>query len=460
MSVQVLIADDEVLIRQSIRTMLVREGFEVSVAASGAEAWLRFQEDRPDVVLLDLVLGDANGIDILRRMRQETPDVTVILISAHGSIESAVAAMKLGGYDFIKKPFELEEIVAAVRNAARTRSLEQRVAYMTAQERKRSDGVMFVHASPLMNDILRQVGVIAASPVPTVLITGESGTGKQAIARMLHDGSPRAGGPFVELNCSAIPETLVESELFGHERGAFSDARERKLGLVEIADSGTLFLDEIGDLGLGAQAKLLTFLEQRTFRRVGATSVRRVDARVITATNGDLAAMVAAHTMREDLFYRLNAITLHLPPLRERPEDVPALAMHFLKFSSREFGRRFTGIAPEAAGILAAYRWPGNVRELRAVISRAALMHDDDKLRASHLPPELVAAALSAPPPALAERSRGGDPDAAIPSLEDVELAHIRRVLEICAGNRTLAAQHLGITRQTLAKRIGTTEEA
>jgi two-component system, NtrC family, response regulator AtoC len=459
MSVQVLIADDEALIRQSIRTLLVREGFEVTVAASGAEAWLRFQEDKPDVVLLDLVLGDADGIDVLRRMRQEAPDTKVILISAHGSIESAVTAMKLGGYDFIKKPFELEEIVAAVRNAARTRSLEQRVAYMTAQERKRSDGTAFVHAAPRMAELLRQVQVIASSPVPMVLITGESGTGKQAVARMLHDGSQRIGGPFVELNCSAIPETLVESELFGHERGAFSDARERKLGLVEIADGGTLFLDEIGDLGLAAQAKVLTFLEQRTFRRVGATSVRRVDARVVAATNRDLASMVADRSLREDLYYRLNAITVHLPPLRERPEDIPALAAHFLTVSAREFGRRFTGLVPETNGVLAAYRWPGNVRELRAVISRAALMHDDEQLAVSHLPPELVAAALSTPLGAQVPERGGTESNGSIPSLDAIELGHIRRVLDICHGNRTLAAQHLGITRQTLAKRLGSAED-
>ena len=238
--------------------------------------------------------------------------------------------MKLGGYDFIKKPFELEEIVAAVRNAARTRSLEQRVAYMTAQERKRSDGTAFVHAAPRMAELLRQVQVIAASPVPMVLVTGESGTGKQAIARMLHDGSPRAGGPFVELNCSAIPETLVESELFGHERGAFSDARERKLGLVEIADGGTLFLDEIGELGLAAQAKLLTFLEQRTFRRVGATSVRRVDARVVAATNRDLASMVAARRCARICSTGSTPSPFTCRRCASGPEDIPALAAHFL----------------------------------------------------------------------------------------------------------------------------------
>jgi DNA-binding NtrC family response regulator len=457
MSVQVLVADDEALIRQSVRATLAHEGFEVSAASSGREAWLRFHEDRPDVVLLDLVLGDADGLDLLKKMRQESPETKVILISAHGSIESAVTAMKLGGYDFIKKPFELEEIVAAVRNAARTRSLEQRVAYMAAQERKRGDGAVFVHAAQRTTDILRQVEVIAASPVPMVLVTGESGTGKQAIARMLHDGSSRAAGPFVELNCSAIPETLVESELFGHERGAFSDARERKLGLVEIADGGTLFLDEIGDLGLAAQAKLLTFLEQRTFRRIGATSIRRVDARVVAATNRDLAAMVASHTLRDDLFYRLNAITIDLPPLRERPQDIPALAAHFLSVSAQEFGRRFTDVSSEVLGVFGAYGWPGNVRELKAVVSRGALMHDDDQLRVSHLPPELVAAALTMPPPL----PDGGSSTvaASIPTLEAIELAHIRRVLEICNGNRTLAAQHLGITRQTLAKRLGAAED-
>jgi DNA-binding NtrC family response regulator len=455
----VLIADDEALIRQSIRTVLAQEGFDVTTAGSGAETWARFQEDRPDIVLLDLVLGDADGLDLLRRIRQEGGDTKVILISAHGSIESAVTAMKLGGYDFIKKPFELDEIVAAVRNAARTSSLEQRVAYLAAQERKRTAGVPFVHASPRTARVLRDVEVIAKSPVPMVLVIGESGTGKQAIARMLHDGSARAAGPFVELNCSAIPESLIESELFGHERGAFSDARERKLGLCEIADGGTLFLDEIGDLGTPAQAKLLTFLEQRTFRRVGATAVRRVDARVVAATNRDLAAMVTARSFREDLFYRLNAITVSLPALRDRREDIRPLAEHFLGESAREFGRRFTGVAPDAAGLLESYRWPGNVRELKAVVSRAALLHDDELLRVTHLPPELVAAVLASPPAAAAASSEAGSGPVAIPTLDEVELAHIRRVLEICGGNRTLAAQRLGITRQTLAKKIGAAED-
>jgi len=452
MTTHVLIADDEPLIRKSIETVLRDEGFEVSAAGSGAEAWARFQDERPDVVLLDLVLGDADGLELLRRMRAQAADCKVILISAHGSFESAVSAMKLGGYDFIRKPFEIEEIVAAVRNAARTTSLEKRVAYLSAQERKRQGNGAFVHASARMADLLREIDLVAASPVPTVLVTGESGTGKQAVARMLHDGSPRAGGPFVELNASAIPDALVESELFGHERGAFSDARERKLGLVEVADGGTLFLDEVGDLGVGAQAKLLTFLEQRTFRRVGATGARRVDARVVAATNRPLGAMVAERKFREDLYYRLNAITIHLPPLRERPEDVRPLAEHFLAQSAQELKRRFRALAPETVALLQRHAWPGNVRELKAVIGRAVLLHDDDTLQPAHLPAALVTAALNAPSLPAAGDSGAR---AAIPTLEEVELAHIRRVLELCGGNRTVAAQHLGITRQTLTKRLG-----
>jgi len=452
MTTHVLIADDEPLIRKSIESVLRDEGFDVSAAGSGADAWATFQEDRPDVVLLDLVLGDADGLELLRRMRGLVADCKVILISAHGSIESAVTAMKLGGYDFIRKPFEIEEIVAAVRNAARTTSLEKRVAYLSAQERKRQGGGAFVHASARMAELLREIELIAASPVPTVLVTGESGTGKQAVARMLHDGSARAGGPFVELNASAIPDALVESELFGHERGAFSDARERKLGLVEVADGGTLFLDEVGDLGVGAQAKLLTFLEQRTFRRVGATGARRVDARVVAATNRPLATMVNERRFREDLFYRLNAITIHLPALRERLEDVRPLAEHFVAQSAQELNRRFKALAPETVGLLQRHSWPGNVRELKAVIARAVLLHDEDTLQPAHLPAALVAAALNAP---AAPAVNATDARVAIPTLEEVELAHIRRVLDLCGGNRTVAAQHLGITRQTLTKRLG-----
>jgi DNA-binding NtrC family response regulator len=455
MTAHVLIADDEALIRQSLRTALAQEGFAVSTAASGAEAATRFQEERPDVVILDLVLGDLDGLDLLGRLRADVPDAKVLVITAHASVERAVAAMKLGAYDFIRKPFDLAEVIAAVRNAVRLSSLERRVEYLAARDRQRTAGDRLVFASAAMEKVVGEATLMAQSPVPVVLVLGESGTGKQVIARLLHDRSARAGGPFVELNCSAIPENLVESELFGHERGAFSDAHERKLGLVEVADGGTLLLDEIGDLGPAAQAKLLTFIEQRAFRRLGATSVRRVDVRIVAATNRDLAAMVAARTFREDLWYRLNAMMVRLPPLRERREDIAPLAEHFLAEARREFGRRWRAIAPEAAALLVRYDWPGNVRELKAAINRAALLHDEEVLRPAALPAEIVAAAfaasaVTAPAPGAA---------AAIPSLAVVELAHIRRVLELCGGNRTQAAQYLGITRQTLSKKLGSAEE-
>jgi two-component system response regulator AtoC len=457
MSAHVLVVDDEPLIRQSLRAALVQEGWSAEAAGSAQEAWDRFRQLRPDVVLLDLVLGGADGFELLRRMKQEAPETKVVIVTAHGSIQRAVAAIKQGAYDFIKKPFELEEITAAVRNAVRTSALEQRVEYLAEKDR-RTRGGAFVFASPVSRRLIDEVTLVAGSPVPVVLIMGESGTGKQLIARMLHERSSRAAGPFIELNCSAIPETLVESELFGHERGAFSDARERKPGLVEIADGGTLFLDEIGDLGQAAQAKLLTFIEQRSFRRLGSTAVRQVDVRIVSATNRDLAASVAARAFREDLWYRLNALILRLPPLRERREDIAPLANHFLAEAVRQFNRGWRGLAPETIGLLERWRWPGNARELRSVVARAALMHDAEVLRPEHLPAEVVAAALAEPDPSGAPPPGSALAPAGIPTLDEVELAHIRRVLDICQGNRTAAAQHLGITRQTLARRLGTAD--
>jgi DNA-binding NtrC family response regulator len=452
MGTHVLVVDDEVLIRQSLRAVLADEGFEVSAAASSAEAATLFDKDKPDIVLLDLVLGDGDGLDRLRRMKEQAPSTKVIVISAHGSFERAVQAMKLGAYDFIKKPFDLEEVVATVRNAARTSTLEQRVAYLSDQDRRRTSTAS-VYESAVMRELVHQIGVVAANPVPLLLLLGETGSGKQVLARLYHERSERAAGPMIELNCSAIPEPLIESELFGHERGAFSDARERKLGLVEVADGGTLFLDEVGDLGAAAQAKLLTFLEQRTFRRVGATSTRSVDVRIVAATNRDLRAMVVERTFREDLWYRLNAIALRVPPLRERPDDIAPLAGAFLADAGRQYRKHWRTLADETARLLRGYRWPGNVRELRAVINRSALLHDGEVLSPNHLPAEIIAAALAAPPgdPAGARPAVG----AAIPTLEEVELGHIRRVLELCGGNRTLAAQYLAITRQTLARRLG-----
>lgn len=447
MSAHVLVADDEALILSSLRGVLLQEGFEVTVASSGEQAWMHFVNARPDVVLLDLLLGDITGIEVLRRIRQLSPETKVILISAHATIEQAVEAMKLGGYDFIRKPFELEEIVTTVRNAARTSELEGRVDYLARRAAQQHDSGGLLYSSTVMAGKLREVELIAKSSVQTVLIQGESGTGKQLVAQLLHERSVRKSGPLVELNCSTLPETLVESELFGHERGAFSDARERKLGLAEIADGGTLFLDEIGDLSLSAQAKLLTFLEQRTFRRVGATALRKVDVRVVAATHRDLRAMVAAKSFRGDLLFRLNAMIIELPPLRERPDDLELLAEHFLRAANQEYRKTWQGISAAAKQLLGGYSWPGNVRELRSMISRAALFYDGEWLLPAHLPSELI--------PAAAPRAPVTDAtEEPIATLAAVELAHIRRVLSLCGGNRTVAAQKLGVTRQTLSRRI------
>ncbi|MEZ4361171.1 MAG: sigma-54 dependent transcriptional regulator [Kofleriaceae bacterium] len=453
MGAQILIADDEPLIRESLRVRFLDEGCQVSVAGSGAEALAVFEREHPELVLLDLSLGDADGLDIIKHIKNKAPQTKIIVITAYGSVDRGVAALEIGAHDFIKKPFELEEIVVAVRHAIQTIARDQRIEYLARQDLRHSEVNEFVYRSAEMSRIVEEVCLIASKPIPVVLVTGESGTGKQLIARLLHERSNRAAAPFVELNCAAIPTHLVETELFGHERSAFTDARERKLGLVEVADGGTLFLDEVGDLSCDAQAKLLTFLEDRSFRRVGGTTQRSVDIRIVAATNRDLDCMAKHDLMRKDLLYRMRSIVVKLPPLRQRPEDVAPLAERFLASASRAYRRRWRCISPEAMRVLERYHWPGNIRELRAVVGRVALLSDEEIVRPRHLPRDLAQAAFDAPPFRAGERSAEGCAPG-IPTLADVELRHIRWVLKSCGGNRTLAAQHLGITRQTLAKRL------
>jgi DNA-binding NtrC family response regulator len=388
----------------------------------------------------------------VRRIAAESPETKVVVITAHGTVDVAVEAMKLGAFDFVNKPFELDELLTTAHNALRAGALERRVAYHDGRDRSRFDADIIPGRSPRMVALEREVTMVAPQPVPVILVVGETGSGKALVARRLHYSSARAAGPFVELNAAAIPETLVESELFGHERGAFSDARERKLGLVEAADGGTLFLDEIGDLPPPAQAKLLTFLESFSFRRVGATALRTVDVRLVAATNRDLSVLVKDGRFRADLFYRLSAITLALPPLRERREDIAPLAAHFVVAHAQRYGKTFRVLSDEAARVLAVWSWPGNVRELKAVIQRAVLMNDAATLEVAHLPAELVAAALDPVPAALAGGAKG------IAPLEEIERRYMRAVLELTGGNKVRAAEHLGITRQTLAKRLGDPE--
>jgi DNA-binding NtrC family response regulator len=455
MTPHILITDDEQLIRDSLRVRFSDEGYAVAVADSGAEVLELLERERPDLVILDLKLGDADGLDILKWIMKKAPGTKVVVITAFGSVERGVAALEIGAHDFIKKPFELDEIVVAVRHAIQTHASEHRIEHLAPQDLRHSDVSEFVYRSPEMMRLVDEVALIASKPVPIVLITGESGTGKQLIARLLHERSNRAAAPFVELNCAAIPTHLVESEIFGHERSAYTDARERKLGLVEVADGGTLFLDEVGDLSSDAQAKLLTFLEDRSFRRVGGTTQHVVDIRIVAATNRDLDSMAKHDAMRKDLFYRMRSIVVSLPPLRQRPADVGPLAVHFLASASRAYRRRWRCIAPEALRVLERYHWPGNIRELRAVISRVALLFDEEVVRPHHLPRDLAEAAFDAPPIRASDgAAEGGSAAARIPTLAEVERQHIRWVLEVCRGNRTLAAQHLGITRQTLTRKF------
>jgi DNA-binding NtrC family response regulator len=447
----VLVVDDERLIRTSVQRALEAAGHRAAAAGSLSEAIAALERTRFDLVVLDLRLGDGSGLQVLERVRGSAPETKVVVITAHGSVATAVEAMKAGAFDFVEKPFELDRLLATVGHALHAAILERQVDYHAGRERSRlTDATQVVPSrSPAMQRLDREVAQVAPAAVPLVLVCGETGSGKALVARRLHFGSARAGGPFVELNAAAIPETLVESELFGHERGAFSDARERKLGLVEVADGGTLFLDEVGDLSAAAQAKLLTFVESFSFRRVGATAAHTVDVRVVAATNRELPKLVADGRFRSDLYYRLSAITLAVPPLRERREDIRPLAEHFTAADGVRLRKRFRAVTDEAAALLAAWRWPGNVRELKAVVQRAVLMNDADALAPEHLPSELVASAIDPVPQSLAV------PEAGIPTLEEVERRYMRAVLDLTGGNKVRAAERLGITRQTLAKRLG-----
>jgi two-component system, NtrC family, response regulator AtoC len=436
----VLIVDDEELIRRSLELALAEAGYSVMLAASGREALDQLVIEAPDCLVLDLRLGDIPGLDVLREARGRFPDLKTIVITAHGDVDSAVAALRLGAFDFIKKPFDLEEVIASLNNALRADQLERQVAYLSDQDGRRREPEM-VFASESMRAAVDLLEKAARQPVPVVLIRGETGTGKQLAARLFHRASARSRGPFVELNCSAIPENLVESELFGHERGAFSDARDQKRGLVELADGGTLFLDEVGDLPASAQAKLLKFVEDFEFRRLGGTKILNVDCRVVAATHRALEEQAA---FRRDLYYRLAGIAVELPPLRDRGDDVLLLARHFLKEFARRYRKPLDGFTSEAEALLRAHRWPGNVRELRAAISNAALIAEDKTIGVGELAGvERAALADVAELPTSLDSLR---------TIEELNLAYVTRVVDLCGGNKALAAQKLGISRQTLAR--------
>ncbi len=452
---KILIVDDEAFICENLERILGEEHYDTVVAQTGQTALESLRANQVDLVFLDLNLPDMHGLDILKHIKSLDPDLLVIIITGYASVESAVEALKMGAYDYIKKPFKADVIKLIVRLALETQSLKREVHSLKKQHEGLLADQPVIAESRAFRDILQQVKEVAKHADATVLITGETGTGKDLVARTIHSLSPRAARPFLEINCAALPENLLESELFGHESGAFTGARSRKIGLFESANRGTILLDELGEMALPLQAKLLRVLEDKKVRRIGGTQAIAVDVRIIAATNADLREAIRAKRFREDLFYRLHAIPLHLPPLRERPEDIVALAKTYVAEYAKKYGRTFRGVTPEAQRRLLAYRWPGNVRELRHVIERICILHEGELLAEPHLPKELYDPCGSEPAP-------WAPGDIQIPAeginLDEVvdQFTHslIAKVLKMVDGNISQAAKLLGIPRGTLRYKL------
>ena len=454
MKLRIRIADDEELIRKSLVKLLRDEGHAVDAVGSASEVLESVRQDPPHVLVLDLRLPDGSGLDLLPRLKGMAPQMKVVVITAFGDLPTAVEAMRQGATDFLKKPYEMHEMLLAVERLKAGIVQETQLDAFRRGELESFLKTRIVGDSPAMRRIWDIGGQVAQSEAATVLIEGESGTGKELVARTIHFQSSRKDAPFLALNCSSFQEQLLENELFGHERGAFTDAREPKRGLVELADEGTLFLDEVGDLPAATQAKLLRFIEDRSFRRVGGAADLSVDLRIVAATNRDLNPAVKDGGFRHDLFYRLQVVSIELPPLRERGDDVILLARHYLAVYNEKFRKRFLAIDADVESILRAYSWPGNVRELRNLLERIVLLETDEILREDHLPAEMVALVESVPRvlrDAMIAHDEGAE---ALPPLAEVEQEHILRVLEHTSGNRSHAARILGISRQSLIERL------
>ncbi len=421
----------------SLSRLFAQKGYDIVCAATGTEALSIAEQQATDIFLLDLVLPDMDGIEVLRRVKRMGTDSSVVMISAHGSVEKTVLAMKEGAENFVTKPIDLRRLEALVDTVGKCLLAEREAKYYRSLH---SPAGPFVGVSKHVQSVLQLIDLLAENPNTTVLLSGESGTGKGVVAAQIHERSRRRQRPMVSVNCAELTQPLLESELFGHERGSFTDAKQRKQGLVEVADGGTLFLDEIGELDLGLQPKLLKVLESRTFRRVGGVRDIKVDLRIIAATNVDLEARVKEGRFREDLYFRLKVMPVQLLPLRQRREDIPPLVAHFLQSSGHMRRRPPYEIAPEALTRLQEYGWPGNVRELNNVLERAILLAKGDAITPAELPAELLSR------PKLTPRS--------LSTLEQMERELIAATLQAQGGNRTRAAESLGISRSTLQEKI------
>jgi len=447
---RILVVDDEKLIRWSVSERLQRDGYEVISAESGEQALELVSSTPPDVMLLDVKLPGIDGVVTLQRALGLHPELAVLMMSAHSTVDVAVEAMKHGALDFLVKPFPLQALDAAVERALATSRTRRQISTFTGDRRQASAMDAIVGSSVSMEQLRTMIGRLAGSDTTTVLIEGESGSGKEVVARAIHFESARAERPFLQVNCAALPEQLLESELFGHERGAFTDAHVQKRGLFETADGGAVMLDEIGDLPPGGQAKLLRLLENKTFRRVGGVTELRADVRVIAATNVNLEERVSEGRFRADLFFRLNVVRIAVPPLREHPDDVPALCAHFIARFNQEMKRHVQGVSAGAMEFLRAYPWPGNIRELRNVVERAFILYAGmDEVRPEHLTPEIRKATQ-------VKRHAHGVPSVGAEGvvLDDVERRLIVEAMERASGNQSKAARLLGVSRDTLRYRL------
>ena len=445
MKPKVLVIDDEKSILESLADILEDEGYQVITALTAQQGLEHLSREAPDLVILDVWLPDEDGLKVLKQMRATWPGLPVIVISGHGTVEMAVKAIKLGAFDFLEKPLSYDRVVVTVANALRFRALEEENIRLKA-------GPGLTGESAAIKKVKEEIARVAPTDA-TVLIMGESGVGKEVAARMIHALSRRREGPFIEVNCAAIPEELIESELFGHEKGAFTGATSAKRGKFDLANGGTLFLDEIGDMSLSAQAKVLRVLQEKRFERVGGTRTIEVDVRVIAATNKDLREEIKKGRFREDLFFRLNVVPIVIPPLRERKEDIPVLVEEFLLELSRHSGLGKKRLSPEALEILKRYPWPGNVRELRNLIERLVIMARGEEILPEDLPPEIRTKAIPSPPPSKTE-----EPWFACDDFKQAraffEREFLRRKLALYEGNITRTAEAIGLERSYLHRKL------
>lgn len=440
---RILVVEDQETERRAVSQILKAEGFSVFGAESADKA-IGYIDENIDVVLSDLHMGDVSGIDLLHLWKKRKPETQFILLTGHSSVDSAVEAIKSGAFDYLTKPIHPDELVLLIKRAVETQQKDKEIDSLRRRLDQKFGLDQIIGQSKQMKDVFAKIQ--RAAPVDsTVLILGESGTGKELVAQALHHNSNRKKGPFVAVNCAAVPATLVESELFGHVRGAFTGATDRRVGRFEQADGGTLFIDEIGDFELGLQAKLLRVLETLTLTPVGGHEDRKVDVRVIAATSRDLRSMLEEGTFREDLYYRLNVVTIVLPPLRQRTDDIPILVEHFLREISTQKHTAPRRISPEVMRRFEAYRWPGNVRELRNTLERMMVLAEGEVLTENDLPEEILAASndMAAPKEMTANLT-----------MDELEKLAITKALEQCAGNRTHAAERLGISVRTLQRKL------